>query len=141
MRIKDLFILSKVEGPKTERPREKLISKDPENLMKKSFDKELYKNLGIKELILLGIYSIVNNGGKCTLERLVKESFNLFPEAFCFSRYPEWPDSRKFDRPLRTLRKRKLITGDPKTSFSLTKPGKKIALETAETFRQRKLFK
>jgi hypothetical protein len=109
--------------------------------MKKSFDKELYKNLGINELILLGIYLIVNNGEKCTLERLVKESFNLFPEAFCFSQYPEWPDSRKLDRPLRTLRKRKLIFGDPKTSFSLTKVGEKVATETAKTFRQRKLFK
>jgi len=109
--------------------------------MKKSFDKELYKNLGINELILLGIYSIVNNGEKCTFERLVKESFNLFPEAFCFSKNPEWPDSRKLDRPLRTLRKRKLITGNPKTFFTLTKLGKKIAEETATTFRQRKLFK
>jgi len=126
--------------------------------MKKAFDKELYKNLGINELILLGIYSItelpfmeakvkkrtkssspVNNGGKCTLERLVKESFNSFPEAFCFSQYPEWPDSRKLDRPLRTLRKRKLITGNPKTYFSLTKLGKKMAVEILKTFRQRKL--
>jgi len=109
--------------------------------MKKSFDKELYKNLGINELILLGIYLIVNNGEKCTFERLVKESFNLFPETFCFSKNPEWPDSRKLDRPLRTLRKRKLITGNPKTFFSLTKFGKKIAEEIAKTFRQRKLFK
>ena len=109
--------------------------------MKKPFDKELYKDLGINELILLGIYLIVNNGEKCTLERLIKESFNLFPAAFCFSQYPEWPDSRKLDRPLRTLRKRKLITGNPKTYFYLTKLGKKIAIETAKTFRQRKLFK
>ena len=107
--------------------------------MKKSFDKELYKNLGINELLLLGIYSIVNNGEKCTLERLVKESFNSFPEAFCFSQYPEWPDSRKLDRPLRTLRKRKLITGNPKTYFSLTKLGKKMAIEILKTFRQKKL--
>jgi len=109
--------------------------------MKKPFDKELYKDLGINELILLGIYLIVNNGEKCTLERLIKESFNLFPAAFCFSQYPEWPDSRKLDRPLRTLRKRKLITGNPKAYFSLTKLGKKIAIETAKIFRQKKLFK
>ncbi|MBZ1345470.1 MAG: hypothetical protein KY055_02485, partial [Candidatus Nealsonbacteria bacterium] len=31
--------------------------------------------------------------------------------------------------------------GDPQTSFSLTKLGKTIALETAKSFRQRKLFK
>jgi len=110
-------------------------------MMKKSFDKELYRNLGINELILLGIYLIVSNGEKCTFERLVKESFDLFPETFCFFQYPEIPDSRKLDRPLRTLRKRKLITGDPKTSFSLTKLGKKMAGQTSETFRQRKLFK
>jgi len=107
--------------------------------MKKSFNKELYKNLGINELILLGIYSIVNNGGKFTFEKLVKESFNLFPETFCFSQYPEWPDSRKLDRPLRTLRKRKLITGNPKTHFSLTGLGKKMAIEILKTFRQRQL--
>jgi len=130
--------------------------------MKKPFDEELYKDIGINELIVLGIYLIteppppeegakskkrakssspINNGEKCTLERLIKESFNLFPAAFCFSQYPEWPDSRKLDRPLRTLRKRKLITGNPKTYFYLTKLGKKIAIETAKTFRQRKLFK
>ena len=109
--------------------------------MKKPFDKELYKDLGINELILLGIYLIVNNEEKCTFERLIKESFNLFPAAFCISNNPEWPDSRKLDRPLRTLRKRKLITGNPKTYFYLTKLGKKIAIETAKTFRQRKLFK
>jgi hypothetical protein len=108
-------------------------------MMKKSFDKELGKNLGINESILVGIYSIVNNGEKCTFERLVKEGFNLFPEAFCFSKNPEWPDSRKLDRPLRTLRKRKLITGNPKTYFSLTKLGKKMAVEILKTFRQRKL--
>jgi len=108
-------------------------------MMKTPSDKEQYKNLGVNELILLGIYSIVNDKEKCTFERLVKESFNLFPEAFCFSKNPEWPDSRKLDRPLRTLRKRKLIIGNPKTYFSLTKLGKKMAIEILKTFRQRKL--
>ena len=102
-------------------------------------NKEQYKNLGVNELILLGIYTIVNNEEKCTFEELVKESFNLFPEAFCFPKNPEWPDSRKLDRPLRTLRKRKLIIGNPKTHFSLTKLGKKMAIEIFKTFRQRKL--
>jgi len=108
--------------------------------MEKSFDKELYKNLGINELILLGIYLIANNGEQCTFEKLVKESFDLFPEAFRFPQYPKLPDSRKLDRPLRTLRRKKLITGDPKTSFSLTKLGKQRAAETFKIFRQIKLF-
>lgn len=109
--------------------------------MKKSFDEGLYKKVRIGDLILFGINSIVGNKEKCTFERLIKECFTFFPETFSFSKYPQWPDARKLDRPLRLLRKRKLITGDPKTYFSLTKLGRKIALETAKTFRQRKLFK
>lgn len=104
-------------------------------------DEELYKKARITDLILFSINSVIENKEKCTFERLIEECFTLFPEAFCFSKYPQWPDSRKLDRSLRTLRKRKLITGDPKTSFFLTKPGKKIAIETAKTFGQRKLFK
>jgi hypothetical protein len=107
----------------------------------KTFDEALYKKVRITDLILFGINSIIENKEKCTFERLIKECFTLFPETFSFSKYPKWPDTRKVDRPLRLLRKRKLITGDPKTYFSLTKPGKKIAIETAKTFRQKKLFK
>ena len=107
----------------------------------KTFDEELYKKVRIGDLILFGINSITENKEKCTFEKLIKECFTFFPETFSFSKYSYWPDSRKLDRPLRFLRKRKLITGDPKTYFSLTKLGKKIALETAKTFRQRKLFK
>ncbi|NCQ56083.1 MAG: hypothetical protein COW72_03050 [Candidatus Nealsonbacteria bacterium CG18_big_fil_WC_8_21_14_2_50_37_10] len=107
----------------------------------KTFDEELYKKVSITDLILFGINSITENKEKCTFERLIKECFALFPETFSFSKYPHWPDSLKLDRQLRTLRKRKLITGDPKTYFSLTKLGKKIAIETAKSFRQRKLFK
>lgn len=107
----------------------------------KNFDGELYKKARITDLIIFGINLIIENKEKCTFERLIKECFTLFPEAFSFSKYPQWPDSLKLDRRLRSLRKRKLISGDPKTSFSLTKLGKTIALETSKTFRQRKLFK
>ena len=109
--------------------------------MKKTFDEELYKKVRITNLILFSINSIIENKEKCTFERLIKECFTFFPKAFGFSHYPQWPDSLKLDRQLRTLRKRKLITGSPKTQFSLTKLGKKIALETAKSFHQRKLFK
>lgn len=107
----------------------------------KILDEELYKKAHVTDLILFGINSVIENKEKCTFERLIKECLTLFPETFSFSKYPQWPDSRKLDRPLRALRKRKLIFGDPKTSFFLTKLGKKIAIETAKTFRQRKLFK
>jgi len=112
-----------------------------DSFMKKPFDMVSYQKARITDLILFGINSIIENKEKCTFERLIKECFALFPETFSFSKYPKWPDARKLDRPLRTLRKRKLITGDPKTYFSLTKPGKKMAEEITKTFRQRKLFK
>lgn len=105
-----------------------------------SFPEEIYKNSPIHDLIIFAIYSIVNKGQKCTFEKLVKKCFDLFPKAFSFSRNSKWPDSRKLDRPIRTLRKRKLITGDPKGYFSLTKQGKKQALEIAKVFHQRKLL-
>ena len=107
----------------------------------KPFDEDLYKKVRITDLILFSINFIIENKGKCTFERLIKECFTFFPKAFGFPQYPQWPDSLKLDRQLRTLRKRKLITGDPKTIFSLTKIGQKIAVELAKTFRQRKLFK
>lgn len=104
-------------------------------------DEELYKKIKITNLILFGINSVIEKKEKCTFERLIKECFTLFPQTFSFSKYSQWPDSLKLDRQLRALRKRKLITGNPKTSFALTKLGKKLAEETARNFRQKKLFK
>jgi len=109
--------------------------------MKKTFNQEISKQIPISDLILFSIYSVISGKEKCDFERLIKECFTLFPETFSFSKYSQWPDSRKIDRPLRTLRKRRLIKGDPKTLFTLTKAGQKIAIEIAKTFRQRKLFK
>jgi hypothetical protein len=91
---------------------------------------EKYKSIPKENLILFGIYSVTKNGEVCSFERLVKECFTLFPKAFAFSRYPEWPDSLKFDRQMRTLRERGWIVGGAKTTISLTKFGEKIAEET-----------
>lgn len=107
--------------------------------MKKIFDEELYKNKPINDLILFSIYLIIEKRKKCTFENLTKECFTLFPKVFGFSKHPEWPDSRKIDRPLRSLRNKKLIKGNPKTFFSLTKIGRKLAIQISKTFRQRKL--
>lgn len=92
---------------------------------------EKYNRLPKENLIVFGIYSVTRNGEGCSFERLVKECFTLFPKAFGFSRYPGWPDSLKFDRPLRTLRERGWIIGGTKTLFSLTNFGEKVAVETA----------
>ncbi len=103
---------------------------------KRSVDEELYRRVSINDLILFSIFSL---RGKCSFETLVKECFTLFPKSFSLLEFPKWPDSRKLDRPLRTLRKRKMITGDPKTFFKLTNLGRKKSEEIAKTFRQGRL--
>lgn len=99
-----------------------------------------YKKISINDLILFSINSVILDRRECTFERLIKECFDLFPKAFGFPEYPQWPDSRKLDRPLRTLRKRKLIAGDPTDAFSLTKEGRKKAVEISKILRQGKLL-
>lgn len=104
--------------------------------------KKTAKNLNISanDLILFSIHSVVLNNEKCSFDRLVKECFVLFPDAVKFLRYPVWPDSRKLDRPLRALRKEKLIIGDPKSFFMLTDEGVKRAVQVDKSLRQGKLL-
>jgi len=97
-------------------------------------------NFSVNDLILFCIHSIVSNSEQCSFERLVKECFTLFPETLKFTRYPIWPDSRKLDRPLRALRKEKLILGDPKNYFILTKLGEERSAEVSKALRQGKLL-
>ena len=97
-------------------------------------------NFSVNDLILFCIHSVIANSEQCSFERLIKECFTLFPETLRFSRYPIWPDSRKLDRPLRALRKEKLIIGDPKNYFILTNIGEEKAANVAKALRQGKLL-
>ena len=94
----------------------------------------------VNELILFTIYSLNKSSKKCTFQELIKECFSLFPKKFCFSKYPKWPDARKLDRSLRTLRGKKMISGNLQSSFVLTFSGKKMAEEITKTFCQKKLL-
>ena len=110
-------------------------------MKKKALNAGVSGKVPISDLILYSIFSV--NSGKeiCNFERLMGECYNLFPQSFCFTNYEKWPDSRKLDRPLRTLRKQQLIKGDPATFFFLTKAGQKKAEEVAKIFRQSQLFR
>jgi len=83
-----------------------------------------YKILSMSDLILFCIDKITSSGEICTFERLVAECYTRFPKVFSFKRYPQWPDSLKFDRPLRTLREKGLIVGSIKDHFLLTDFGR-----------------
>lgn len=103
--------------------------------------KALGGRMSIPDLILLAILSLTDGEKECSFEKLLQECYFLSPRTFCFARKQEWPDARKIDRPLRTLRKRGLIKISPDSRFSLTHSGRKAAEETAKTLRQEKLFK
>lgn len=98
-------------------------------------NEEVYTRIPAPHLIIFGVYSILQRKENCTFEKLIEECFNLFPRAFSFTRHPEWPDSLKFDRTLRTLREKGLITGSPNTFYSLTKFGETIAKETKQNLK------
>jgi len=101
-----------------------------------AFSKKKHKNISIHDLILLGIYLVIKKGETCTFERLVAECFNRFPKIFGFKRYPHWPDSLKFDRPLRTLREKGLIVGTSTSEFNLTEFGKQKAIRIAKKLKK-----
>ncbi len=107
--------------------------------MKKSWPREIYEKASISDLILVSFYFLNGANKKIGFEDLLKKSFDLFPQKFCLAKYCQWPDSQKLDRPLRALRRKKMILGGPKENFTLTKTGRKRALETINLFRQRKL--
>lgn len=101
---------------------------------------EFFKKRTIHDLILFCLFNIEEVKETPTVERLVAECFTLFPKSFAIKGYPKWPDSRKLDRTLRSLRRQKLIKGDPKASFTLTEYGKKEVGEMLKEFRQKKLL-
>lgn len=105
------------------------------------FDEKVYTKIGMQDLILFGILSVISSGETCTFERLVAECFRKFPKVFSFKRYPDWPDSLMFDRPLRTLRHRGLIVGGAKDHFQLTEFGKKKAREVGKNLTNEKIVK
>ena len=97
---------------------------------------ELYQKASINDLIL---FCLLSKKPSCDFESLLEECFRSFPKAFCFPKIKKWPDSRKLDRPIRTLRNKKLIKGSPERGFSLTSTGKQRAEELVKSFRQERL--
>jgi len=108
--------------------------------MERKYDSAVYQDISILDLILFSIYFVISKKEVCTFERLVEECFDLFPKRFSFEKNFKWPDSRKLDRSLRSLRKEELIKGSPQTSFILTKKGERIAVEISKSLRQKKLL-
>ncbi|MDD5606452.1 MAG: hypothetical protein PHN37_01135 [Candidatus Pacebacteria bacterium] len=105
----------------------------------KGFKKEIYQNIDINKLILYGLFSLLNKKEKCIFENILQECFLLFPEAFSFSLILKWPDARKIDRPLRSLRQKGIIKKDSNNCFSLSKQGEKEVQELVKIFKQGQL--
>ena len=103
-------------------------------------NEEIYQKISLFDLIIIAIYSLQIQGKKISFEDILERSFSLFPKVFSFEKFSQWPDARKLDRPLRNLRSKNLIKGDPKSYFLLTSKGKKKAKELIKKFYQKKLF-
>ena len=99
----------------------------------------MFRQNSINQLILFTIYTLQKEGKECSFAKLVEECFRNFPQNFALKYHSQWPDTRKLDRPLRDLRKKKLIKKNSEKGFSLTLSGKKIAQTIAKTFRQQRL--
>jgi len=108
-------------------------------MKKKNIPEEIYQRMNIFDLILVSLHSLNAFEKKVEFEQILEKCFKSFPERFGFLKYPEWPDARKLDRPLRSLRRKRLISGNPKEKYSLTKSGQKQAQEVMNLLRQKKL--
>lgn len=106
----------------------------------KPFDEQLYISISINKLIILGLYFVLLKRKKCDFKDLVEKCFKLFPKTFQFDNHPEWPDTKKLDRPIRTLRRQGFLMGDSKTKLSLTPRGKRLAISLSKAFTQKKLL-
>jgi len=95
-------------------------------------------DIPVNKLILFNIWLINEKKEKCFFQRLVKECFDSFPESFSLDPY-NLPDSRKLDRPLRSLKSEKMIKMNSSNEFSLTKKGLIQAREIGKVLRQEKL--
>lgn len=94
-------------------------------------------SLSIEEKLLISISSVLNKRKRCSFGEIVKQSFEMFPETFAVSQFPQWPDSLKLDRQLRKLREKGLITGSPLIYYSLTEFGKNVASHLKKEGRMR----
>lgn len=81
--------------------------------------------ISIEKKVLMSIDMALKTHGKCTFSELVREAFKLYPNEFSLKDIPEWPDSLKFDRPLRKLREEGFISGSHSTEFFLSSKGQK----------------
>lgn len=106
----------------------------------KVFDEQLYISTPINKLIIIGLHLVLERKKECSFQDLVEKCFGLFPKTFQFENHSEWPDTKKLDRPIRTLRNQGLLMGDSKTGLLLTSKGKKLAINLSSIFTQKKLL-
>ncbi|MBL7156327.1 MAG: hypothetical protein ISS87_01890 [Candidatus Pacebacteria bacterium] len=108
-------------------------------MVKKSFSFEIYEKISINNLILVCLYKLESTQKTIDFEDLLKHCFKLFPKKLNFIKNFKWPDARKLDRPLRDLRRKKLVSNKTDQGFALTKTGHKKACEIMNLLRQKKL--
>jgi hypothetical protein len=108
-------------------------------MKKEIFKPDIYKNIGLDQLVVFSAARIIESNEECTFERLVYECFTLFPEVFGLLRYPDWPDSARINKSwLRCRTDKGWLAGSTKEGFRLTKKGEQIAKETQDNLKVKK---
>lgn len=93
------------------------------------------KNLNLEHIILISLKKLSQTDKKASFGKLVVKAFKLFPQQIALSDFPQYPDSLKLDRSIRTLRNENLISGSPTTYFRLTKNGDLLANKLINKFK------
>ncbi len=88
--------------------------------------------------IILFIINISPKEG-VSFEDLLEGCFKKFPESISFSKNKNWPDSRKLDRPIRSLKLLGLIKMNSQDNFILSEKGRKRADMISRSMSQEKL--
>lgn len=99
--------------------------------MQITFDPKIYKAIPYDDLLVFALYSIEQKGLDATLENLVVECYNLFPERFSLPGYDEYPDSAQVDKSwLRCRTDKRLISGSKAQGFQITSRGLSVVQKT-----------
>lgn len=102
--------------------------------MSEAWPEGIYNRAKIKDLILVALSGFKNN--PVEFEELLARCFKYFPNKFSFTNHSQWPDSRRLDRTLRSLRDEGFLDGDPEQGYILKKKGQKKASAVSKSLRQ-----
>ena len=88
-----------------------------------TFQPEVYSQISLSDLLTYCVYLLESEKRKANFEDIVAKCFELFPERFSLTGYPQWPDSSRVNKVWLRCRTDKYIKGSVKAGFTVTPKG------------------